>query len=220
MSSSTATRSPSLREVGRQFWTNPSPWIIATFLSLAVIARVVTGDVQWSDGVLLVALLAIQPMVEWVVHITILHWRPRKWRGVTLDFLLARKHREHHADPRDPGLVYIPWPVLVWLLPLELGAAVLLFDRAGLAVTYLVTVGVIGMVYEWTHFLVHTDYRPKRSLYRGIWRHHRLHHFKNERYWMSISRTWPDHLLRTSPDPRDVPTSPTVRNLHADSFTG
>ncbi len=213
-------RTPSLGEVFGTFVHNPSPWIIGSFLALAIVARVVVGDLQTSDLVLLAVLLAIQPLVEWVIHITILHFRPRRWRGRTIDFLLARKHREHHADPRDPELIYIPWPVLVWLIPLEVAAAVVLFPRAGLGATYLVTVAVIGVVYEWTHFLVHSEYRPRSSFYRAIWRHHRLHHFKNENYWMSISRTWPDRLLGTSPDPSSVQTSPTVRNLHADSITG
>ncbi|MFT5223614.1 MAG: hypothetical protein ACI867_001936 [Glaciecola sp.] len=220
MTTAPFTKTPSLTQVGRHFWTNPSPWILATFLVGTLIARVVVGDVQRTDVAVLVVLLAVQPLVEWVVHVTILHFRPRQWRGRTIDLLLSRKHREHHADPRDPDLVYIPWPVLLWLVPVELAAAAVLFERTGLAVSYLVTVGMIGMIYEWTHFLVHSDYRPKTALYRGIWRHHRLHHFKNERYWMAISRTWPDRLLRTSPDARSVATSPTVQNLHADSLTG
>ncbi len=213
-------RTPSLGQVFATFVRNPSPWLIGGFLLVAAIGRAVVGDVRRSDLVLLVVLLAVQPLVEWVVHVTILHWRPRRWRGRTLDFLLARKHREHHADPRVVELVYIPWPVLLWLIPLEVGAALLLFDRLGLQLTYLVTVGLIGAVYEWTHFLVHSDYRPRSAFYRAIWRHHRLHHFKNENYWMSISRTWPDRLLGTSPDPTAVETSPTVRDLHASSITG
>ncbi len=216
----TTTRSPSLGEVFRTFVRNPSPWIIGTFLVASVVLRIVVGDVRISDALLLVGLLAVQPLVEWVIHITVLHWRPRQWRGRTVDFLLSRKHREHHADPKAPELVYIPWPVLVWLVPLEVLAAVVLFPRAGLGATYLVTVAVVGALYEWTHFLVHSDYRPQGSLYRGIWRHHRLHHFKNEHYWLAISQTWPDRLLRTSPDVREVETSPTVRDLHATSITG
>lgn len=216
----TSTRSPSLAMVGRQFWTHPSPWIVASFLAVSILVRGLVGPVGRNDVLLLLGLLAVQPLVEWVVHVTILHFRPRRWRGRSVDFLLARKHREHHADPRDPFLVYIPWQVFFWLLPLELLVAFGLFGWTPMAVSYLVTAGLIGMVYEWTHFLVHTDYRPRSAFYRAIWRHHRLHHFKNERYWMSISRTWPDRLLRTSPDPRDVPISPTVRNLHAESITG
>ena len=41
------------------------------------------------------------PVIEWVIHVGILHWRPRRVGPVRVDSLLARKHREHHADPRD-----------------------------------------------------------------------------------------------------------------------
>ena len=63
------------------------------------------------------ALVALFPAIEWVIHVGILHWRPRRVGPVQVDSLLARKHREHHADPRDLPLVFIPWPVLTWLLP-------------------------------------------------------------------------------------------------------
>ena len=58
--------------------------------------------------------------------------------GVTVDSLLARKHREHHADPRDLPLVFIPWQALVWLLPAYVALALLAFPRLGPALTLLV----------------------------------------------------------------------------------
>ena len=63
------------------------------------------------------ALLAAFPLIEWVVHVAVLHWRPRDLGPIHVDSLLARKHRAHHADPRDLPLVFIPTPVLAWLLP-------------------------------------------------------------------------------------------------------
>ena len=80
------------------------------------------------------------------------------------------------------------------------------------------TVAAIGMVYEWTHYLVHTDYKAKHGLYRTIWRNHRLHHFKNEHYWYAVTSPGiADRVLGTYPDPQTVPTSPTARNLFAAS---
>ena len=74
------------------------------------------------------------------------------------------------------------------------------------------------MVYEWTHYLVHTDYKAKHALYRTIWRNHRLHHFKNEHYWYAVTSPGiADRVLGTYPDPQTVPTSPTARNLFAAS---
>jgi sterol desaturase/sphingolipid hydroxylase (fatty acid hydroxylase superfamily) len=129
---------------------------------------------------------------------------------------LARKHREHHVDPRDVPLIFIPWRALLWVIPLSVAVAVLLFPRAGLGLTYLVFVGVIGLVYEWCHYLIHSDYKPKSRFYRAIWKNHRQHHFKNEHYWFTVTSSGTaDRVLGTYPDAGSVVTSPTAKNLHA-----
>ena len=85
--------------------------------------------------------------------------------------------------------------------------ALLLFPRTALGLSFLVTILAFGLAYEWTHYLVHTDYRPKRALYRAIWRNHRLHHFKNEHYWFAVTTPGTaDRVLRTYPiRPRSPP---------------
>lgn len=98
--------------------------------------------------------------------------------------------------------------------------ALLLFPRTGMGgLTFLVVMLTFGLLYEWCHYLVHTDYKPKKTaVYRVIWRDHRLHHFKNEHYWFGGVTTpgTADRVLRTyPPDPATVPASPTAKNLHA-----
>lgn len=210
-------RSLPLGEAATEFARHGSPWLVAAFLVTAVVARATVGGVTTTDLWIVVATLAAQPLVEWVVHQAVLHWRPRQWRGRTIDPLVARRHRAHHEAPRDVDLVFIPLPVLAWLIPLEIGVALLVAPRASLAWTYLVTIGVVGLVYEWTHYLIHTDYRPKGRLYRRLWQHHRLHHFKNENYWWTVTSTFADRALGTAPDPAEVPSSPTARRLHAEA---
>jgi sterol desaturase/sphingolipid hydroxylase (fatty acid hydroxylase superfamily) len=83
----------------------------------------------------------------------------------------------------------------------------------GALVTALLTGYALVGVYEWTHFLIHTGYRPRSRYYRSIWRTHRLHHFKNERYWHGITNTVGDRVLGTFPDQRDIPRSRTARTL-------
>ncbi|PXY22969.1 fatty acid hydroxylase [Prauserella muralis] len=199
----------------REFWRHPSPWLIGATLLTAVVARLLTGEWRLGDALLPLGMLAVFPFVEWVVHVCVLHWRPRSIAGLRLDPLLARKHREHHADPRDVPLVFIPWQVLLWLLPALLAVAALAFPRLGLGLTFFVTISAIGLGYEWTHYLVHSDYRPRTRLYRAVWRNHRLHHYKNEHYWFTVTTAGTaDRVLRTYPDPGSVPTSPTAKNLH------
>jgi hypothetical protein len=60
------------------------------------------------------------------------------------------------------------------------------------------------------------EWKPRTPFYRAIWRNHRLHHFKNEHYWFTITSSGTaDRVLRTHPDPATVPTSLTAKNLHA-----
>lgn len=206
-------RSTSLSEAADEFRRHGSPWIIGTFLTAAVVARAVVGGFSWVDLAIVVVAFAIQPFVEWVLHTSVLHWRPRSILGLTIDPLVARKHRAHHVDPQDVDLVFIPVPVLVQLVVAEVVIALLVAPRAGLALTYLTTIGLVGMIYEWSHFLIHSDYRPKTRLYRTLWRNHRLHHYKNENFWMTVTNPLADHVFGTAPDVASVPTSPTVRDL-------
>jgi len=208
--------SVSLADAWRAFLRHPSPWMLGSALGLSAVARIVVGDYRWTDAVVPVALVAAFPFIEWLTHVFVLHWRPRQVGPVELDSLLARKHREHHADPRDIPLVFIPWRALVWLIPAYVVFAFLLFPRDGLALTFLVSAAALACFYEWTHYLVHSDYRPRSKAYRAVWRNHRLHHYKNEHYWFGVATPGTaDRLLGTFPEPSEVETSPTVRALHA-----
>jgi hypothetical protein len=207
-----ARRSLPLADAAREFARHPTPWVLAVAILGTWAWRVTLGGWGIGDLVVVAGYLAVFPLIEWVLHTSLLHWRPRRLGPVTIDPLVARKHREHHADPEDLELIFIPLPALLtagllvgvvaWLLPAPLGA------------TFAATVVSLGLVYEWIHYLVHTEYRPRSAPYRAIWRHHRLHHYKNEHYWFTVTTTnTADRLLGTQPAPSDVPTSPTARDL-------
>jgi hypothetical protein len=211
----TTRRAFSLSDARPEFWKHPSPWIIAATLVAALAARVAVGDWQITDAIVPVVMIAGFPFLEWVIHVFILHWRPRRIGGVTVDPLLARKHREHHVDPRDVPLIFIPWQSLLWVVATATAITLLAFPRPGMGLTFLAFLAVLGIGYEWSHYLIHSDYKPKTSFYRAIWRHHRLHHFKNEHYWFTVtSAGTADRFLRTSPAPATVATSATAKNLH------
>ncbi len=163
-------------------------------------------------------MLALFPFFEWIVHVFILHWRPKRLGRLTIDPLLAREHRAHHVDPRDVPLIFIPCQVAAVgdparRSPLRCSH----FRGCGMGLTYLVFISALGLGYEWTHYLIHSDYKPKTRVYRAIWRNHRQHHFKNEHYWFTVTSSGTaDRVLGTYPDPATVATSPTAKNLHAD----
>jgi len=210
----TERRGMTLTAAAREFWRHPTPWLLAGAVIAALVARIAIGDWQWSDAVLPPVVLAVFPFVEWTIHIIVLHWRPRRIAGFTVDPVLARKHREHHVNPRIVKLIFIPLQSLFGAFAATMLIGLVVIPRTGLGVTFLLTVFAIGMVYEWTHYLVHTDYKPKRAVYRAIRRNHRLHHFKNEHYWFGVtSPGTADRAFGTYPDPQAVPTSPTAKNL-------
>ncbi|MCV7279008.1 sterol desaturase family protein [Mycolicibacterium flavescens] len=207
----------SLGDAGREFLRHPSPWLIGATLVAALTARIVVGDWQITDAIVPVAMLALFPFFEWLIHVFVLHWRPKRLGAVTIDPLLAREHRAHHRDPRSVPLIFIPWKSLVtWVLPLTVVVGLFAFPRLGMGLTYLVCIGTLGLLYEWTHYLIHSDYKPKTRVYRAIWRNHRHHHFKNEHYWFTVTSSGTaDRVLGTYPDPGTVQNSPTAKNLHA-----
>jgi Fatty acid hydroxylase superfamily len=205
-----------LRDAQREFWKHPSPWVIGATLAVALIARILVGDWQITDALVPLAMLALFPFFEWLIHVLILHWRPKRIVGVTIDPLLAREHRRHHVDPRSIALIFIPWQSLLWVMPLTVAVALIAFPRLGLGLTYLVFIAALGISYEWCHYLIHSDYKPKTRFYRAIWRNHRQHHFKNEHYWFTVTSSGTaDRVLGTYPDAASVATSPTAKNLHA-----
>ena len=214
-------RSISLREAFAEFARHPSPWVLGIMTAGSLVARIVHGDWQLSDALLPAIMIAAFPAYEWMIHVFVLHWKPRRVGKIKIDSILAQKHRLHHADPRDVPLIFIPWQALPWIVPSTVAIAVFAFPRLGLGLTYLVAISAAGLIYEWVHFLVHTDYRPVHRPYRAVWNNHRLHHYKNEHYWFTVTSSGTaDRLFRTYPDPAAVPKSPTARNLHALSDVG
>lgn len=204
-----------LRGAWRQFWRHPSPPMLTAALLVAVVGRILSGAGSWWELLAPAALLALFPLIEWTVHVVVLHWRPRRVGRITIDPLLAREHRAHHADPRDLPLVFIPTPSLVGMVVSLALLTWLLAPTASSGWTFLVSAYALALGYEWTHYLVHSDYKPRSRAYRAIWRNHRLHHYKNEHYWFAVlTAGTADRLLGTYPDPGSVERSPTAKDLH------
>jgi sterol desaturase/sphingolipid hydroxylase (fatty acid hydroxylase superfamily) len=205
----------SLGTTFREFVKHPSPWMIVASLVTAVAWRVIEGDWRLSDLWAPVILVALFPVLEWLIHVFILHWRPRKVVGLMIDSELARDHRRHHADPRDIPLVFIPWRSLIVVIASDFAIAVFAFPRLGQGLTFMAALSLTGLVYEWSHYLIHSDYKPRTKTYKAIWRNHRLHHYKNEHYWFTVTSTsTADRLFGTYPDPGEVKASATAKNLH------
>jgi hypothetical protein len=203
-----------LRSALRTFVTFRTGRWLAVMLAAGLGVRTALGGWGWGDLVVGVVLVALQPFTEWVIHLFILHWRPRTILGRHVDLKIGYLHRKHHQTPKDPVYLLIPLKAIrrYALLDAILLAVAWAADRPRIA-TGVAVATALTLAYEWVHWLIHTDYQPRSRLYRGVWRAHRLHHFRNENYWYGVTCGLGDRVLRTYPAKEDVPLSPTATTL-------
>ena len=199
----------------RTFFTFPGPVALTLSAVAAWAGKLVVGG--WSATDLLVGslMIACWPLQEWLIHVFVLHAKPRKIGPWNWSPRNAIKHRAHHADPWRLDLVFIPWFVWAPAIPLLwLGLPALL--PLELALTVLAVYFTFSSHYEWSHYIAHIRWRPRSKHYRHIVDAHRWHHFKNESRWWGVSMTMADRVLGTSGTPETVPHSDTVRTLGID----
>lgn len=210
-----------MSEIWNVFRRAGSPRLLMFVAVVLVAARLLVGGYGRGDLAAIAVTLALTGTVEWVIHKYLLHAPVGSFRMTTLK--TGRGHREHHLEPDSLGWILLSRADVVafmvafaafsalWGLPLF--AAI----GADLAPSYLsaLTLAALGLLhYEWTHLMVHTRYRPKTRFYASLARNHRLHHFRNEDYWLGVTSNSGDRLLRTLPaDKGDVPLSDTARTL-------
>lgn len=199
-----------LADARREFARHISPRLLAAQVTVLLAARLAWGSWSRADAVVVLALLAVNPFTEWVIHVFVLHCPANGgWR----DRIAGYSHRRHHEDPRDLRFQFIH-PAVIYG-GMVVGAVIVLGFRTPAALTGVAFAAVLTLVYEWVHFLIHTDYAPKHAPYRRLHRAHRLHHFRNEQYWLGVTTRTADRVLRTNPRKEDVPISPTAKTALA-----
>jgi hypothetical protein len=217
-----------LGEAAREFSRRHSPWmILGAIVTLAAVRVAIDEPLTWQDAVAVAAMAVVYPFGEWAIHVYLLHAKPIELRGRRFELPTTRDHRYHHRHPNNLMTLLLDAKELAEILLLAVpfvvtvGGLVVLLITGTLPVGPMLSAAIAGYVlvgaYEWTHYLIHTAYRPRTLLYRAVWRNHRLHHFKNERYWHGITNTLADRVLGTMPDHRDVERSQTARTLDPES---
>jgi len=205
------------RTAFRTFVAHASPQLIALFVAVLGGWRLALGNFGWADAFVALAIVAYFPLNEWLIHVFMLHYRPRKLFGRTVDFYLPITHRRHHADPWNLKWVFIPRHVHLWTLPASALILWVLWPVKELALTGLTVYLLLGLHYEWVHFLSHVPWCPSGTVignyYQRRVREHRYHHFRNENYWWGVSMGLGDRLLRTAPPVDEVGRSGTTSTL-------
>ena len=195
------------------FVRHPSGWLIALFVLVCGALRLSWGALGWGDAIVALLLIAYFPFNEWLIHVFMLHYKPRKIFGRTVDFYLPVTHRRHHADPWNLQWVFIPRHIhysTPFTVALILWA---LWPWKELAMTGVTVYLLLGLHYEWVHFLAHIPWCPNFAYYQRRVREHRYHHFRNENFWWGVSMGLGDRVLGTAPAVENVARSGTTRSV-------
>jgi sterol desaturase/sphingolipid hydroxylase (fatty acid hydroxylase superfamily) len=207
------------RQALRVFFSKRTPRTIAKIAAGSWAARLLLGPPTLRDVAAAATAITIWPLQEWVLHKHLLHIEPRTIAGVRIDPAFARAHRNHHAEPRDIDTTLLPIKTVHQAGPLSAGLWLLAFGPTRAAVTGMATYSTMTLFYEWTHFIVHTNVKPKTAYGERVRRNHRLHHFRHEGYWFAFTLPLVDRLFGTDPDPKTITRSPTAMDLHGLSAT-
>ena len=202
-------RVKTLNDAAHLYVRHTSPRILLTVSALAIAARIAVGGWSLTDAIVAGVIIAAQPFTEWLIHVYILHVQPgRGPLSNAFDKAAGIAHRLHHQDPYDLRWQFIHPRVVIGGLVFD--AAVLAIFRSPQALTGVLTAILLTTLYEWVHFLIHTDVPAKRAPYKQLHRAHRLHHYRNEGYWLGVTNHLGDRVLGTYPAKEDVPVSPTA----------
>jgi sterol desaturase/sphingolipid hydroxylase (fatty acid hydroxylase superfamily) len=202
------------REAIRVFFSRKSPRRLAKIAATSWAARLVLGPPGPRDLLAATAAIAVWPVQEWLLHKYVLHLEPRTVGGIRIDPAFARAHRDHHAEPRDIDKTLLPPKVIRDALPVTAGLWLLAFGASRAALTGMATYTTMTLFYEWTHFIVHTNVKPRTRYGERVRRNHRLHHFRDEHNWFAFTLPLIDRLFGTDPDPATITRSRTAMDLH------
>lgn len=206
----------SIGAVVARFFRSPNPWFFLAVIAVGLGWRARGGPFTAVEAAILIGVLAFQPLREWLIHVFVLHLRPRLWMGLQIDADVAQKHRAHHRDPWNLDLTFIPPLALLEGVLVEVSVWTLLLGPTPTTGLTIAWSALLGLHYEWVHYLCHVPYPVKAPYYRELVRVHRLHHFRSELAWFGVSTHVADHVFGTHPGPTEVPISPTARSVHAE----
>jgi len=195
------------------FFLMPSVQVIIAAIAVPLFLRILHGGFGIWDVAVMALMGIVWPLQEWTLHQYLLHLKPFKIAGQTIDPVFAKTHRLHHRDPWHLPYAFLPVEVVLVAIPVTAAIWFLLLPGHALALTGIVAFNTMSLLYEWTHYLTHTRYVPQGKYYRRIWKNHRLHHCKNENYWFAFTIPQVDALFKTEPEAASVETSGTCRTL-------
>lgn len=185
-----------------------------TILLILIVASIgfqVWAGLTW--GVLAVFAFGLLTFMfsEYLTHRFVFHLKPPK--NPFLLKMLKRLHYDHHTDPNDLHLLFLP---LWYSLPNLSVLAIIFYLIAGswgLTLAFASGLMMMLFLYEWKHYVAHRPIKPRTRFGKWVKKTHILHHFKNENFWYGVSTPFVDVLFGTLKNEKDVETSKTAKDL-------
>lgn len=172
--------------------------MIYTFSSLTILLAFVLGMISYTVN-------------EYITHRFIFHMKPPK-SPFLLKFM-KRLHYDHHANPNDLHLLFLP---LWFSLPaIAIFSVIVYLITWSFVMTNAFMAGVILLLlfYEWKHYVAHRPIQPVSPWGKWMKKFHLWHHYKNENYWYGVTNPAYDLLMGTLKDQKEVKLSETAKNL-------
>ena len=152
--------------------------IVATLCLIGIRLKMPPAISPVVDLLVVIATMAFWTVQEWFLHKYILHAPVVEggWLGYHI-------HKSHHSTPFYHVSLDAPEVALVW------GAAICAISHVIFPVDslyifrldFVLTYFVMGLLYEWTHYLTHTRYVPKTAFVKSLKTHHMTHHLHDNR---------------------------------------
>jgi hypothetical protein len=194
------------------FWRHGSNTVLL-LLALALSALFAARALAFVPASLIAVAIGVAVFFvsEYTTHRFMLHAPPQKHPFVLK--LQHRLHYDHHVNPNELGLLFLPVWFVIPVAALTLAiyfAATRTWDTSAA----LLLGSVLGLLwYEWVHYVAHIPFVPKTPFGRWIKKYHLWHHFKNERMWFGVTNPSMDLFGRTYARVEDIERTDTTRVL-------
>ncbi|MCF6138361.1 sterol desaturase family protein [Pseudalkalibacillus berkeleyi] len=204
-----------MSKVYRDFFLFPDIFILSCLIAANMTVIILFGKGGWIAISFAIGLIAFS-LSEYMTHRFLFHLKTPQ--NPFLLKMLKRLHYDHHSDPDDLHLLFLPlWysipNMIVWSALFYIISGNLFYTLA-----FMCGLKVMLFFYEWKHYVAHRPIKPRTKF--GVWmkKIHILHHYKNENYWYGVSNPVGDYLFGTMKEEKTVETSKTARDLEKRTF--
>lgn len=199
-----------MRKYYKEFVTFPDITIMLVLFTPLMLYTTLNMLQVWIWVAFIIGMVAYA-MSEYIIHRFLFHMKTPS--NPFLLRMIKRLHFDHHVDPKDLKLLFLP----IWFsLPNFFIASIIVYlitTNLQLTVAFLAGIVAYFLYYEWKHYIAHKPIQPRTEMGKNIKKAHLWHHFKNENYWFGVTHTSVDKTFGTYKDQQLVVKSETARNL-------